>query len=60
MKLDDNGNAYVHVPWQEGGGSGGGVPRATADTIGGIKLGFASASPYQYPVRVDASQRAYT
>lgn len=55
VKLDDDGNAYVHVPWND---TDTWDKVADSDNLGLIKIGY-EQSGKNYPVELDSNNKAY-
>ena len=55
VQTDNNGNAYVNVPWESGSYS---LPLASSSTRGGIKIGYSSSTKTHLPVLL-SSEKAY-
>ena len=58
VRVDDDGNAYVYVPWSANAN----LEPATADELGGIRIGFTdnNAQNKNYPVELTPGQhKAY-
>lgn len=57
VRVDEDDNAYVYVPW----GANSNLEPATAENLGGIKLGFTDNNQQNknYPVELTPQNRAY-